>query len=362
MRGWTVGIALTMGCSRVALPGGGGETDVGPLTPTPGDSPSISDTAPFARGPTVFVEAYDPIQPVGELGPIVARVTGRGEVGLVVSSDRTGDVPVRVEPDGSFRVDPAALPAGHHLLTFYGTDNTGTTEETLYLGVCEWPPPQDFDSPIAGSGWTLYGDASQDPGGWLEITGNASARSGHIYWTSRKIPPGDFEIAFDIATGGGANGGADGYAVNVVDVADVAALEAWIAQTNNGGCLGYGTSGPCGEVAVDAFHVEFDTWFNGEFSDPTAENHVAIARNGDPSDILLWALQPLEDLQWRRIRVTGRGTVVSVYVDGVRVQQADIPDFRFEGGYLGVSGSTGWAYNYHRFDNLVVRDRCAVPD
>jgi hypothetical protein len=38
----------------------------------------------------------------------------------------------------------------------------------------------------------------------------------------------------------------------------------------------------------------------------------------------------------------------------------DISGFTFEGGYLGVSGSTGWASNYHRFDNLDL-EGCVVP-
>jgi hypothetical protein len=41
--------------------------------------------------------------------------------------------------------------------------------------------------------------------------------------------------------------------------------------------------------------------------------------------------------------------------------QRNIPGFSFDGGYIGVSGSTGWASNYHRFDDLRILDRCDVP-
>jgi len=168
-------------------------------------------------------------------------------------------------------------------------------------------------------------------------------------------------VGFDFATGGGGYTGADGYSVNIVAVPTIAELEAYIAATANGGCLGYGSDGPCGDHPVTALHVELDTWLNAEYADQADNSHIAIARNGDPSDVLLYVEYPFEDLTWRRVEVSGQGTVLTVKVNGTVVATKDIPDFRFEGGFLGVSGSTGYAYNYHRFDNLEVRDRCEVP-
>jgi hypothetical protein len=68
----------------------------------------------------------------------------------------------------------------------------------------------------------------------------------------------------------------------------------------------------------------------------------------------------LEDLKWRSIRVEIEASYVTVFMDGTSLMEGDISGFTFEGGYLGVSGSTGWASNYHRFDNLNL-EGCEVP-
>lgn len=69
----------------------------------------------------------------------------------------------------------------------------------------------------------------------------------------------------------------------------------------------------------------------------------------------------LEDLAWRHVVVETQGQRVRVSLDGAVVIDPTIPGFPFDGGWIGVSGSTGWASNFHRFDNLLIRDRCAVP-
>jgi hypothetical protein len=116
---------------------------------------------------------------------------------------------------------------------------------------------------------------------------------------------------------------------------------------------------------VSAFHIEFDTWYNGEpfiLDPPNQENHVAINQDGDPGRHDLWAAVPtLEDLQWRHVVVEAIAQRIIVSLDGVPVIDGSIPNFSFDGGYIGVSGSTGWATNFHRFDNLQIFDRCLVP-
>jgi hypothetical protein len=64
--------------------------------------------------------------------------------------------------------------------------------------------------------------------------------------------------------------------------------------------------------------------------------------------------------KWRNIRVNISSSYVTVELNGEIITEGDISGFLFEGGYLGISGSTGWASNYHRFDNLWL-ESCEIP-
>ena len=60
-------------------------------------------------------------------------------------------------------------------------------------------------------------DATWDSGGWLEMTGNETNRSGVVYNDLQVISGGFASIQFSIATGGGSGdvndgSGADGFA------------------------------------------------------------------------------------------------------------------------------------------------------
>ena len=117
-------------------------------------------------------------------------------------------------------------------------------------------------------------------------------------------------------------------------------------------------------MTVDAFHIEFDNWQNSNdpVDDPTSQDHIAITLDGNPSNHVLWTPYYLEDLQWRTVAVEAQGERIHLTVDGVTVIDREIPDFRFDGGWIGVSGSTGWATNEHRFDDLRILDRCVIPE
>ena len=125
-------------------------------------------------------------------------------------------------------------------------------------------------------------------------------------------------------------------------------------------------------MTIDGFHVEFDTYYNSipphPHQDPTPEDHVAIHFNGsldtdldpDPNnEVSLWAAMPnLEDNFWHQIDVRVSGTNIQVDVDGQSVIDGTVPSYLFKGGMIGFSGSTGAVTNYHRFDDLVVRESC----
>lgn len=373
MRRWLVLLAVACAPTgeEVSLDPQPEQTPVEPTpTPTPTPAGFVPDTDDTAVD--VFVRLVEPLvlHPVGEEMFLRGRVQstfGLDELTVSFTSDQDGAVgSPTLQEDGRFEWSTAGLSAGEHQITLTATTPDGEeASDTQPVLVCEWPPMETFDQNVVGNGWQTYGDATWDPGGWLEITGNVTSRRGSIYRTANKVNPGDFKIEFSIATGGGIGSGADGFSVNVVNVTDVPALDAFVADAGHGGCLGYGvTSGCGGTTTVDAFHVEIDTWHNREsfIVDPTSDNHIAINLDGDPMGHPLWVAVPgLEDLVWRDIVVQGVSRRLTLDIDGVRVIDSVLPNFSFDGGYIGVSGSTGAATNFHRFDNLRVYDRCIVP-
>ena len=57
------------------------------------------------------------------------------------------------------------------------------------------------------------------------------------------------------------------------------------------------------------------------------------------------------------IRVDLLGNAIQVSVDGSVVIEESI-EFAFKGGYMFFSGSTGWATNFHRFEDLNILSNC----
>lgn len=341
------------------------DTDV-PVDTDPGEQPAHSIRVRITDVPNEIVPVADDRGTIG--GKVTTADFALEDLTFVVRSDRDGELPgPTIQPDGTFVWVTDVLSPGNHELTFVASAPDGTVgQASTELGVCEWPPLEDFNGGPPSQDWRLYGHATWDNRGWIEVTGNQQSRKGAIYRVSRKISPGDFRIEFKIATGGGINTGADGFAVNIINAADVRELESIIDAAAVGGCLAYGvTNGYCGNMTISAFHIEFDTWYNAEaqIRDPTQDNHMELTTNGDPGAHYLFAAIPsLEDLQWRHVRVQSRGAQLQAWLDGVLVINGQIPGFSFDGGYVGVSGSTGWATNYHRFDDLQLYDQCIVPE
>lgn len=304
-------------------------------------------------------------QVVDLAGAASDTVFANDELVAVWSSSLDGELgQTQVLADGTTQLKGIALSPGQHQIVLDVFNPTKVSAQTsIAVGVCSWSEPVSFDTKLDGAKWQIYGDAYWDVGGWLEMTGNAQSKFGKIWNTVDYIKPGDVQISFDFQTGGGINGGADGFAMSVIEAKNPADLQTILAATKDGGCLGYGVSGPCGTTAVKAFHVEIDTFHNtgDPNTDPSFDNHIAVTLDGNASNHLLWAATPgIEDLQWHTVTVQVDGAKVTATLDGKPLFSQEIKDFEFRGGYIGFSGSTGWASNFHRFDNLKILQQCLV--
>tara|TARA_B100000029_G_scaffold385551_1_gene381245 strand:+ start:649 stop:1992 length:1344 start_codon:yes stop_codon:yes gene_type:complete len=343
--------------------------DIGEADPGQPDIPI--DEGPPLSELTVTITEPDPVE-VSELGTEITFTAVVQDSQYLASSleavwasniDGALNVQVPAE-DGTVSFSTSSLSAGMHLITVTVLNPQGqTASDSLDQPICSWAQPtESFDTNIEGTGWKIYGDAFWDPGGWLDMTGNLTSKKGAIFNTVDIVTPGDVSISFKIMTGGGINSGADGFAMSVYELPSEEALDNVVNTAWAGGCMGYGVSNNCGDLTVTGFHVEFDTWHNANHNDPTTQNHIGVMLNGDPSTHYLSAAVPsLEDMQWHDVTIQVTGTTVVVTLDGNVIIDDSIEGLDFRGGYIGFSGSTGWASNYHRFDELQILQECIVP-
>ncbi|MCB9507531.1 MAG: hypothetical protein H6700_07000 [Myxococcales bacterium] len=349
-----------------------GDADAGD-TAAPGDFRLVvldpTDRATFAAGAPVAFEALASLAPEVDATTYVARWV----------SDIDGELFVgNLDADGLTHFETTTLStAAHHVsVTVTSSDDESASAEVA-VGVCGWTDAATFDTDLPSGEWRTYNNATRDPRGWLEMTGAARDRRGAIANIARPVAAGDVQLRFRVATGqcdtigpcpSTGQPGADGFALSVFEASDVPELEGIIAAAARGGGLGYGIAGGWGTWTGDpvaAFHIEFDTWHNvyngtNEFhTDPTSENHIAITLDGNPGDHRLWAEAPtLEDNEWHDIVVSVRGSRVRVSMDDAVVIDDIIDGLTFKGGYVVFTGTTGYYYNFHRFDELQVVEDC----
>jgi hypothetical protein len=289
----------------------------------------------------------------------------------IMMFDRLGNEVASVQSaaDGSFIIDTSAIQNLSGLKEPYiqATVNDQPCLETFNLSfyMCSQQIYEDFT--VLPPAWTLFRDASWNAGGWLEMTGIDMGKAGAAYNNSESIVSGRASIEFTLTTGGGINDGADGFAFTIVELNDPNSFINLINAANTGGGLGYGVGGSAAEpdymLDGEALTVEIDTYHNrtsegNRHDEPTSENHIAITRNGDPGDHIAWFAVPnIEDLLPHIVRVDFQSDSMQVFFDGDLIINQEI-SFMFKGGYMFFSGSTGWATNFHRFDNLKILHGC----
>ena len=239
----------------------------------------------------------------------------------------------------------------------------GICEDTIIkpITVCTDQLVEDFT--IQPTNWVLHGDAYWDTNGWVEMTGIAKSKKGAVYNTIDSISQGAASIRFTLRTGNGLNGGADGFAFTIINT-NSTALEGLLDLAWSGGGMAYGIGGPYGSWTGNAITVEIDTWhnvYNGTnevHTDPTNVSHIALTKNADPSNHIVWFEVPsVEDYQDHSIRVDIYAGNVRVFYDDAEVINQPV-NINFKGGEMFFSGSTGWATNYHIFDDLEIYHDC----
>jgi hypothetical protein len=266
--------------------------------------------------------------------------------------------------DGEVSFSTSTLNNGTHSITLVATQGEDTlASATVFIGICGWDMLEDFDAPLDQTLWKTYHNATQDPRGWLELTGNAIGKKGHMFNIGHALSAGQVRLAFDISTGqcdtiGYCNSGgcgADGFAASVYNVSSVEELDRLVTSAQNGGGLGYNDPGDTG---VESFHIEFDTYHNGY--DPISNDHIAIHLDSDSHNEVFFASTPdLEDNHWHQVILSIDGTHIKVHLDNEEIIQGTIPDYNFKGGLIGFSGTTGACTNFHRIDNLRHQPHCS---
>jgi hypothetical protein len=285
----------------------------------------------------------------------------------------------------------AVLNPGHHTVTAKLMQNeTLLAQDSIVLTMCEYGTLLDFSVAPDDTQWYSLVDRGNTtrniwhPDGYVELTNDYSQHAA-LFYLGQKIDPGDLRMTFKVSLGHcstpgycpSPTDGADGFAVSIFDVPDSATLKNIIDNhTSTGGTLGFllvnDSSGNPPPV-VDAFHLEFDTYYNQlswghSHTDPTSQDHIQVHVDGNmvgdlddsPDNVAeLWASVPeLEDNEWHDVVITIAGNQLSVTWDEATIIEGTVPNFNFKGGFLGVTSTTGGLYSYQRIDDLNIIDNC----
>lgn len=239
-------------------------------------------------------------------------------------------------------------PAGEQTITVTATDACGNVG-TDAVDVCQ---QAGFDvESLDIKTWNFEGSARWDSkNGWVELTAPYSYQAGTAFQTTSTVDSDDIEIEFSFFVSGGS--GADGISLTALD------------STRMTGFVG-ATGGGIGYAGMPGWSIEVDTWYNAENNDPTPADHISLHIDGNQGVYAVWsALPEMEDNAWHTMSVTVSGTHLTVLVDGVSYIDEDVPSLSTSfPAYIGFTGATGSATNYHRIDALKVTELvCEEPE
>lgn len=265
--------------------------------------------------------------------PDALAVTWSSDVDGVLST-----TPASATGETTVSWDPTARSAGTHLVTLTATDRCGQTAES-FVSVCQ---DQGYTADnLDLSTWHFEGTARWDStNGWVELTTPTYDQSGTAFQTGSTVGADNVSIAFRFYVSGGS--GADGISLTALDTTR---MTGFVGST--GGGIGY--------AGLPGWSIEVDTWYNGEYGDPTQEDHVSIHFDGQPMGPAAWAALPeMEDGAWHDMEVNVLAPHVTVTIDGVTYIDTDLAGFAAFPAYVGFTGATGGSTNAHLIDALTV--------
>ena len=200
------------------------------------------------------------------------------------------------------------------------------------VGACNADDPDKYNIVGDASYWTDDADNKV-----YRLTQNTGNQSGQIWSNDRINLSSDFKVEGKLFFGAN-NGGADGIAFIMQPVSN--------SEGSSGGGLGYMGISP-------SIGVEFDTWDNPEYGDPTSSDHAAIVTNGDGNTHLeTVTLSNIEDGQYHDFKFNWVASTktMTVSLDGNEIisYTRDIVADIFSGNnevYYGFTAATGMATN-----------------
>ena len=353
--------------------GDAGDVDATLIDALPGDTPPADTWVPPVCPATIAIVEPATLEftLVGTAFGVSAQVTTTGPEPLtdyaVEWLDGDGAVLATspVSTDGLSQAVVTLAGKGKQAVRARATDANGpcASEAVGVVLSCQSQVLEDFSGALAPP-WVVWGDASWEPEGWIEMTGPYQGMKGAVWNEAEYVLPGTVSIRASVLTGGGSGSGADGFAMSIIETDDPADLPGLATAGKGGGGLGYASGGPYGTFTGKAFTVEIDTWYNQLndvelHTDPTPDDHVELTLDLDASHGIAWAsLGEVEDSQWHQVRIDIVAQHVRVWFDGLLTVNALVPELDFRGGYIMFTGSTGFYTNYHRFDGLAILHGC----
>ena len=236
--------------------------------------------------------------------------------------------------------------------------------------------------------WATRNNAALDAGS-IRLTSDVGDQRGQLVNLTDHIGEGGVSIKFRFQISNNSPEGevADGLAFTIVDV-DPATFNAISPNFQAGGGLGYAYTPPAGTPHPKAVTVEVDTYYNGVGEGagiPAFAEHIAVARDLDPNDIVAFWSPPeqvpqvncpslgaadgqrhcLESVtthmgqpaEWHELEVQITTSSIRILLDDeLKVEQND--GFVFRGGYMFFSAGTGFWHAEHRIDDVRVTHGC----
>ncbi len=200
---------------------------------------------------------------------------------------------------------------------------------------------ENFDSSV--NNWMLNGSAEwNDEKGVVILTHENFYEAGSM-WYKQSFDLSKykgFEAEFDFFVGD-KDTGADGITFAVINTSN-----GLNALGGSGGDLGY-------EGISNSFAIEFDTYENSSFNDPS-KDHIGIDTNGSLTSLKTFEIGNIEDGEWHHAKIDfkiGTGKV-SIWLDQSYIGEYTISGFSPFEAYFGFTGGTGAGYNLQRIDNF----------